>query len=185
MYSVHPVSAARRTLQRGKAFQMIPAPDSSGAFFFSLSRAPERVRIAAEPSGQPDIFPVLSPPVLRRFRASWTQPTGERDTAAELRTAYNARTSPTTRFAVRPIKYHPARVSRAQRPFSRPVQRCAAFHSARHAIAAAERDHRWGGAKGQPGSGHFRLRFRAVFHSVFVWISRRFAAGLLMRPIVA
>lgn len=131
--------------------------------FLSLSRTPERARIAAELSGRPDISPVLSPPVLRRFHAFWTRPTGERDTAAKLRTAYNARTGSTTRFAVMPIKYHSMHVSRAPRLFSRLVRRCAAFRSVRRAIAAAERDRRWGGAKGQPGSGHFRLRFRAVF----------------------
>lgn len=142
---------------------MIPAPDSSGAFLFSLSRAPERARIAAEPSGRTDISPVLSPPVLRRFHASWTRTAWERDTAAEPRAVHNARTGPTMRFAVRPIKYHSQHVSRALWPFSCLLRRCVALRSVHHATAVAERDHRWGRAKGQPGSGHFRLRFRAVF----------------------
>lgn len=84
-----------------------PRPGFVRGFSFSLSRTPERARTAAEPSGRPDISPALSPPVLRRFRASWTRPARERDTAADLCTAYNARTGSTTRFAVRPIKYHP------------------------------------------------------------------------------
>lgn len=140
-----------------------PRPGFVRGFFLSLSRASERARIAAGPSGRTDISPVPSPHVLRRFRASWTRAAGERNTAADLCTAYNARTGLTTRFAVRPIKYHSVHVSRALRAFSRLMRRCTAFRSAHHAIAAAERDRRWGRAKGQPGSGHFRLRFRAVF----------------------
>lgn len=162
-----------------------PRPGFVRGFSFFPPRTPERAITAAKLSGRPDIFPVPSPPVTRRFRASWTRSAGKRDTAADLCTAYNARTGSTTRFTVWPIKYHPMHVSRALWPPSCLVRRRAAFHSARHATAAAERDHWWGVAKRQPGSGHFRLRFRAVFYSFFGWTSRRFAVRLLMRPIVA
>ena len=164
---------------------MIPAPDLSGAFLFPLTSpgAGQDRRRAIRAAGY--IPGTVSARPAAFSRALDTADGGERDAAAKLCTAYNARTGLTTRFAAGPIKYHPTHVSRAPRPFSRPVRRFAAFRSAHHAIAAAERDHQWGRAKGKPGSGHFRLRFRAVFYSVFGWISRRFAAGLLKRPIVA
>lgn len=107
-----------------------PRPGLVRGFSFPLPRVPERARIAAELARWPDVFPAPSPPVLRRFRASWARPARQRDTAADSCTAYNARTGSTTRFAPRPIKYHPAHVSRALQPLSRPVRRRAAFRSA-------------------------------------------------------
>lgn len=186
-------AAAGNAFQRGAPFQIIPAPDSSGAFSVPDRGRPSQIapgaaQRPAEPRARPDVRPAPSRPVCARSRAPWACLRRSGYTCKICRTAHNAIIRRFERLLYSAYIRQGQRVSARPAPIWHVLQcraRCAVSQTAPAPTEEPPSSPKKNPPEGEPNSGRISERVFIRFLRGFGRESRSAYTRLIVAGIVA